>query len=154
MSMIHEALKKAGRPVSEESKKTEFHLPPLKRDRRMNWGPVFVLAILAFITTPLVAPLFHSSYQNKTASPNMKSQFGVEEAPLMPISRPTAGLMGALPNFSLNGLVYSNEGSYCLINGKIVKVGQMVGGATLIKVTPSEAVLDFKGEKIVLPASV
>lgn len=81
-----------------------------------------------------------------------KGQFGIEEAPLLP----TPGPMGSAPsaafrrNFNLSGIVYSPKDSYCIINDKIVKVGERVGGATLLEITPEKVVLDYQGQTISL----
>ena len=179
MSIINEALKKAGQSILSETKKSPvsppsiFRLEPLKKKKPVNWGPIFVMSVLVLITAPILAPLFHSSYRTlppavagqeyahladknlQTGSePTLKAQFGIEEIPLSaPQTIPNVPRMtAALPNFSLNGLVYSNGESYVLINKKVIKVGERVGGATLVKVTPDSAVLDYQGETIVLQA--
>lgn len=82
-----------------------------------------------------------------------KGQFGIEE---MPLVLPTSGPITAEPgtalrrNFSLSGIVYAPKDSYCIINDKIVKVGEQVGGATLVEITPEKVVLDYQGQKITL----
>ena len=169
MSIINEALKKTTQPIMTETQKTTQETRPelLRRKTRMNWGPIFVIGVLVLITAPILTPLFYSPY--KTTSPikeipigsvlaasnsRMSGQFAVEEAPIATTSRLAAApSTGPLSNFSLNGLVYSKTDSYCLINGKVMRIGDRVGGATLLQVTPNEAVLDYRGEKIVLPAN-
>ena len=155
MSVIHEALKKTGQPV-------EFH-PQLflKKKKSINWGPFFVMSVLVLIVSPILAPIFRNPYRNESLpsrpSENkgsyMKAQFAVEETPIAAAVSPVAEPTHALPNFNLNGLVYAHNDSYCLINGKVIKVGETVGGATLVKVTPNEAELNYQGQDIVLPAS-
>ena len=155
MSVIHEALKKTGQPV-------EFR-PPLflKKKKSINWGPFFVVSVLVLIVSPILAPIFRSPYHNEVlpskpseiTDSNRKAQFAVEETPIAAVLPPPAAVTSILPNFDLNGLVYSHSDSYCLINGKVVKVGEQVNGATLVKVTPSEAVLNYRGQEIVLPAA-
>ncbi len=82
-----------------------------------------------------------------------QGQFGIEESPILP---PSPGPIGASPsaalktNFSLSGIVYSPKESYCIINDKVVKVGERVGGATLLAITPEKVVLDYQGETIAL----
>jgi hypothetical protein len=160
MSVINDALKKAGQ-------KSDLLPGAPKRKTRFNWGPLFVIGILLLITTPLLGPLFHQPYLNQSTAQqqsvgvampsetsNMKAQYAVEEMPLLVPAKAFGVPAGRTPNFSLNGLVFSPDGSYCLINGKVVKTGETVGGATLEQVTPNEAVLDFKGNKIVLTANL
>lgn len=160
MSIINEALKKAGQPILAD--RPEFS----RRKTRMNWGPIFIMGILLLITTPILAPMLNSPYKTGSvkevslgsalpgASVQMKKQFSIEEAPApMLAGPPSTSRTGWMPNFSLSGLVYSKTDSYCLINGKVVRVGETIGDATLVEVTPSGAVLDYRGEKIVLPAN-
>lgn len=81
-----------------------------------------------------------------------KGQFGIEESPVLP----TLGPIGVAPNaaflknFNLSGIVYSPKESYCIINNKIVKVGERVGGATLLAITPEKVELDYLGQTISL----
>ena len=151
MSIIHDALKKTNQPVMTTTR---------AQKNKVNWGPLLVVAVLILITAPILAPVFRDLSSSPTAargqaagSSNMKSQFAIEEAPLMPTVRPAA-LSGGLPQFSLTGLIYSPDGSYCLINGRVVKVGESVSGAKLVNVTPSEAVLEYQGKRIILPANI
>ncbi len=168
MSIINEALKKAGQPIVGEKKsyeeqknlshepKSKFRVELLRKKAPVNWGPVVIMGLLALITAPIIAPLFNSPYKSsaqklppggiaaEASFGPVSKQFAIEESPISTT---------AVPNFSLNGLVYSNTDSYCLINGKVMRVGDQVNGATLSQVTPNQAVLDYRGEKIVLPAS-
>lgn len=81
-----------------------------------------------------------------------KGQFGIEESSLLPTPGPIgATLIGAFQtNFNLSGIVYSPKESYCIINDKIVKVGEQVSGATLLEITPEKVMLDYKGQTISL----
>ena len=156
MSVIHEALKKTGQS-------TQIRQVISRKKKSINWGPFFVMGVLVVIVSPIIAPLFRSPYRNEAlsapktvqaAESDLKTQFAVEEAPLPvppPIpAPPPAPVAPPQPNFWLNGLVYSGSNSYCLINGKVVREGQRIDGATLVKVTPDEAVLDYEGRQIVL----
>ena len=169
MSMIHEALKKAGQPMMAEEPqntsetKSGFRPELLRKKPRSPWGPFIALLVLVLVGAPVFAPLIHHSDKTNgeisaglplsASSGSMKRQFAIEETvlPVMPNAWKTPARH--LPNFSLSGLVYSPEDSYGLINGKVVRVGEHVGDATLTQVTPNEAVLDYRGEKIVLSAS-
>lgn len=81
-----------------------------------------------------------------------KGQFGMEEIPLVPTPGPGGTSAGAASrrNFNLSGIVYSPTESYCIINDKIVKVGEQVGGATLLEITPDKVVLDYQGQRVLL----
>lgn len=152
MSIINEALKKAGQPILTEIKDAR------KGPRAMNWGPVFVIGVLLVIGAPILTPILRDSRSSdgsarqtavgpEVSHPEVRRQFGVEETALPR----TAQGMG--PRFAMSGLVFSNETSYCLINGKVLKVGDAVGEARLVRITPDSAVLEYRGQQIVLPAS-
>ena len=164
MSIINDALKKAGRPII-------FRPAEIRKKGGVNWGPFFVLGVLLLIVSPIIAPAFHNPYRNEVVpmpgghpaglparaeepvapTDSMNAQFAVEELPIAPTpSAPIEPPTPPEPTFLLNGLVYSKGGSYCLINGKVVKIGQSVEGATLTSVTADTAVLDYQGRKIIL----
>ena len=182
MSIINDALKKAGQPVSGN---TQTHtsaaaklvqVQPVvekhRRPSRVNWGPFFVVAIVAFITGPIIAPLLKGPYVQAPAGPQetatkqqsmgqevssnrARGQFAIEEAPLpsasiLTIARPSSSKM---PRFALSGLVYSQAGSYCLINGKVLKVGESVGGATVQSISQNEVVLNYEGSEVRLASA-
>ena len=183
MSMINEALKKAGQPViqSVHEKKSEIPLRPEiefhRKRSRAPWGPLFVLGLLMLITGPVLLPLFQSPFQGADAGSARGSrvvsvgdevssaalrapqgsqglgQFAIEETPIQAvIPRPNifSGSKSPLPKFSLSGIVYSEQGSYCLINGKVLKMGEKVSGATLETIHPNPITLDYLGEKIII----
>jgi hypothetical protein len=171
MSTIHEALKKSGQPIigqSDEKKPaTSFRLelePPRKRSG-VRKGSFFVFAVVALIATPLLASLFSNSFPKRTPSEailtpriirnsNRLAQFGIEETAVRPMTASSSGVLikdNALPQFLLSGVVYSDNGSYCLINGKVLKRGENIGGAIVEKISPNGVLLDYLGEKIVVP---
>ena len=167
MSIINDALKKAQKqdnqpkstPAAEGRPGVEVQQYQKKKSD-VNWGPFFVLAVLLLITGPIVAPLFSSPFRNQShtslnapqdlktqAVDARKAQFGIEEAPanMMPLM--------AIPNLAVTGIVYSDQDSYCIINGKILKVGDKIQGAKLVDVTPMSVTLEYHGERLTLPIS-
>ena len=157
--------------IAESAKKIAPELA--KKKQKVNWGPVFVLLVLVLITGPLVAPIFSSPYRstdsaflvpsyqetlaasagNVAAPENRKTQFAIEESPILPAApsgfkNQVSGGLADRAAFSINGLVYSSPDSYCIINGRVVKVGEKIDGAVLKSVTPEKAVLDYNGTKI------
>ncbi len=124
------------------------------------------MAIVFLVTGPIVAPVFFDNPSSKIISSpsevsvaanlgsSQKGQYAVEEIPLVrqitqPMLSPKSG--HSATNFKLSGVVYSEAGSYCLINGKVIKQGEEINGAILKKVTPTEVILDYQGEQITLP---
>ncbi len=139
-----------------------------KKKKKINWGPVFVILVLTLITGPLVAPIFSSpyrstsapfigqSYQETLSTQNRQAQFAIEEAAIMPqqsgaLMRPDyigTPVVAERQNFVMNGIMYSSPDSYGLINGKVVRVGEKIDGATLIAITPEKATLNHEGKTI------
>src|SRR3989338_9033649 len=178
MSIIHDALKKAGDSKSSQAlpvrglfrQNLELEVP--KKSKQVNWGPIFVLMVLFLITGPLIAPVFSTTFKRtnfigaspssraayqvpiETASPpvntvseNRKAQFGLEEMALNPLG--SAPLVAA-PRLDLTGIVFSKEGSYCILNAKVLRVGEEVGGAKVTLVEPGLVKLLYQGEEIKL----
>ncbi len=182
MSIINDALNKAGQPIKSESqhssgrsadprsgKQAELK-PALQIERRKNtpnWGPFFLVGVLLLVTGPIVAPIFFNNPSSKILSAStdsavaplslgssLKGQYAVEEMPLSQQIMQPARLgktVNPLTQFKLSGVVYSEAGSYCLINGNVVTQGESVGGAVVEKITANEVTLNYQGETITLP---
>ncbi|GEM_PF-1031898 len=92
---------------------------------------------------------------------NRKSQFGIEEASVFQGMAQQPNFQGMAsqshiiqtPYLKLSGIVYSSDVAYCIINDKIIRIGDDVQGAKLIKVTPKKAILEYQGEQVVLSTS-
>lgn len=169
MSIINDALKKAGDSKSsqgpaytEQRFRQHLELEAHKKSKQINWGPLFVLMVLFLITGPLIAPVFSTTFKRSgftdasspyskgayqvptetaalsTASETRKAQFGLEEMTL------------ASPRLNLSGIVFSNEGSYSIINEKVLRVGEEINGAKLTLVEPNRVKLLYQGEEITL----
>ena len=156
MSIINEALKKAGKEKSSlEPVAALGSARPAPMKEPFNWGPLFVIFVLVLITAPIVAPAFSVPFRRTelpTVTPasektDRKEQFAVEEVPLF---QPAAFPFTQPPLLTLSGIVYSPDDAYCIINDKIVKPGESVQEAKLITITQNQVVLDFKGQKIKL----
>jgi hypothetical protein len=161
MSIIHDALKKANQdktvyPTSQKSGNATNLRAANERKKSMNWGPLVVVLVAGVIIGPIAAPLFSNPFRQATYdtgaafsdSQNRKAQFGMEEMALRPLPNP---MVAASPVFNLSGLVFSQKGdSYCLINGQILKPGDSIRGAKLMEITQDKAILEYRGEKIVL----
>ena len=154
----------------------EFH----QKKPRFNWGPIFILLMLVLISGPIVAPIFSTPIKgvnargntlNPTAAQNVppastnlagaaapelnadrKAQFTVEESPLFANALP-ATLISRTPDLTLTGIVYSPNGSYCIINSRIVKVGDTIRGAKLLAVSQNSVRLDYQGQEMALSLS-
>jgi len=152
MSAINEALKKSGQSILTQS---ESRSSKPKRKTQTLWGATFIVSLLALIAVPvwssLTPKIISDRLTSGISSPSMRRQFAVEEVPLKStLHRAPAPLGMRVGNFSLSGLVYSKTGSFCLINGKVMKIGDRIGETMLSQITPDEVVLDTRGEKIIL----
>ncbi len=165
------------KPIHSQDKYRQMlELEVQKKSKQVNWGPLFVLMVLFLITGPLIAPVFSTTFRRANffapskaayevpvqtvreiaslpapaASDNRKAQFGLEEIPLTPAISPQPPLPITTPKFNLSGVVFSKENSYCIINNKVIRVGEEVGGAKLTDVQPNEVKLLYQGEAITL----
>lgn len=138
----------------------EVHLERGKHG--MNWGPIFVVLVLLLITGPILVPLFATPFkraaqdtapqQRLAAKPaaiaeneTRQTQFAIEEMPLPFVQ---------LPSLNLSGVVYApNEDSYAIINDKIVKSGESVGGAKVVRVSADKVTLMYQGQVVDLPVA-
>ncbi len=159
MSIIHEALKKTGQTVINETpqapkpaEKNQVRITPVSHKKASaNWKPLLVLAILVIAAAPLFAGRILNS--NNSASRPL-GQFGVEEIPVTPApSSMFAPKRSSAAPFQLSGVVYEGKDSYCLINGLVLKVGDSVGGAKVTKITPEAVTLDLNGQAMTLPVT-
>jgi len=176
MSIINEALKKAGVEKESDMLRKNMQLEFQKKKPGVNWGPVFVVLVLLLITGPIVVPIFSTPFRSSSLRENLSShasqgvpplataerlpparpevtrqaQFSIEETMLQNTNHPPTAVM---PDFSLSGIVFSPKDSYCLLNNKIAKVGDTISGAKLVRISSDQVVLDYEGQEIVLSAT-
>ena len=82
-------------------------------------------------------------------SPAMHPQFAIEEAPTPPAMLQAFSTANRR-DFSLSGIVFSEKESFCLINGRVLKLGETIDGAAIVKITKDQVTLNSNGEKILL----
>jgi len=56
----------------------------------------------------------------------------------------------SLPNLVINGIFFSQDASYCLINNQIMKEGDVIEEATLERITPEAVILKYKNSTLTL----
>jgi hypothetical protein len=174
MSIINEALKKAQKETSSQPVARNLDMD-YESKRGINWGPIFVLLVLVLIAAPILAPVFALPFKRlpitnadssrqisagaslrpapaaQPVSATRQGQFGIEEIP-NPMSQ--AAVLYPRPDLRLSGLVYSKTSdSYCIINDRVVKLGESVDGARLVSVDPKQVVLEYQGEKVTIPVT-
>ena len=158
MSIIHEALKKAWKekesvPASayQESVRKKLELEFHKKQSHVSSGLLLVLLLVFLAAASIAAPMFSAPLKKgRVPQPSLpttrQSQFGIEELPLSPSGpAPTTPKM---PSFNLTGIVYSLTDSYCILNGKVIKIGEEVQGARLTKITANGITLEYQGKEI------
>lgn len=73
-------------------------------------------------------------------------QFLIEELPKA--AAPPPEMVALRPRLHLSGIMVSPDDSYCVINGSVVRVGDVVGGARVIMIHRSKVVVKL-GEEII-----
>ncbi len=143
MSIIHEALKKVEASNNRQAK------PLPKADKRNNlktYALYLIMAALGFVCANLIFSFFtkplHKVYsataKQKTslARPVLVNPATAPRASLPAASRESPGLKKeALPSLVLEGVFFSGEEGYALINNKIVKEGEKIMGVTVVRIT-------------------
>jgi hypothetical protein len=154
MSIIHDALKKAG---EDKAAGPKVEIRRAAKAGGFNAGLLFVVTTLLIVGALTLAPLSKTARYGKQPAPlgitpnavtvlqpsssGVSGQFGIEE-----ISR------SATP-FMLSGIVVGSGRAYGIINNRIVEPGQKVGGATVRAITDREVTLDYNGQTLLLPVS-
>lgn len=161
MSIIYDALKKLGKnhatPASGESVKKPGR-PSLKVYLLYVLFVVAGFAIANFIFTILTKSM-QGSVEPKVSMPTRAKQKATEaphsetpavsiEAEAAPSVTQTAGPSRDKDKFSLTGVFFSENEGYALINNKVVKVGDMVDGATVKRVDLDGVELECDGETL------
>jgi hypothetical protein len=177
MSIINEALKKAGQDLQKNSPK-DTTLPP-KAGGHPLLLYVLILTTGLFLGNLIFSLLKHqaaahrlpSSQQNHKAVANGlaftdhkheqssdKNAVATSQAINPPVP---SGTLAATPqenklletNFVLNGIFVSADGSYALINNRIVRVNDYVNGAKVSSITDNTVELENTAGKITLSTS-
>lgn len=171
MSIIYEALKKVEKSTAPQKTDTE-------RSRRLK-PKIFLLYILLVCAGIFIANIFFNFLAGVSKvsinSPIVKvqqTQTTKSQAPVLSWELPTpesskkeiplpevkkASLPVVVdtkrqsePELTLNGVFFSQEEGYALINNRIVKEGDLVEGAVVKRIALDEVELDFQGSVIKL----
>lgn len=150
MSIIYDALKKVETPGRDEDKRE----PPDKgapKPRRRKLRYILLISVGAFaagtllwftghparlltkITVLLPAKEGKSAFSGRAAGPPVN----------MVLDRLSSKLI-------LNGIFFSGDEGYALINNRIVKAGDEIEGAVVRQISAEEVELEFRGSRIKL----
>jgi len=167
MSIIYDALKKVEASIHKDS--------AVKIDKKER-KPIFKICLLyglavcsGFFIANILFVLFTKSLQNKTnlvtkSQPQAQVNIKQEVTPVPEIPKdvpvPETNLPAPVdterktqPLLVLNGVFFSEDEGYALINNRIVKKGDIIDGATVKQVTLEGVRLEFEGSVIRLSAS-
>lgn len=146
MSIIYDALKKVEVTID----KTPTVKVNKERKSRFKTYLMYVSVIcvgffVAYIFFGLFTKLLKTS---TTVQPDVIQK----EADLPPPAPPSTDIQRPLaqPSLTLNGVFFSEDQGYALINNRIVKEGDLIDGVTVVRITLEEIDLNFQGQDIKL----
>lgn len=151
MSIIYDALKKVETSQANDAK--------TKIDKGVKSKPkIYLLYALMICLGLFMANIFYGWLSQKKPAD--------KKEPYLAPTPPTAALetnvsvevemetqKESLPAFTLNGVFFSGGEGYALINNRIVKKGDKIGGATVVQIFLDEVELELDGSIIKLSNS-
>jgi hypothetical protein len=168
MSIIYEALKKVEKSQTEASPILAPAKPksPAQTNKiKLKYAAIYLFALVVGI---FIANIIFGIINSK---PVITSQQKIQPPPtpapasaFIPAPKPAAAIKSPEPiaakkaepqaeELVLNGLFFSEDKGYALINNRILKEGDEINGATVKRITLEGAELEFKGATIKLSNS-
>lgn len=142
MSIIYEALKKL------QKSEPKRHYP-----KKISFFVYIIMAILGILLASLIF-LFFTKPKRIIPPPSPislvspKNTLEIKKEEIKPIEEKE--LIQKIPSFSLSGILYSDTEKWVMINNRILKEGDTIQGAKVIRISEDGAELDLEGEKIFL----
>ena len=167
MSIINEALKKAGKqhqPLKEQLRPTLPRLEWKKGNLQKPLGNKWVLTAgtaLIIILSIILADTYRRSPLERTAiEPVQKvASLSDEESAASvpgPVPNPPVVLGKAIEpeikpaKFTLNGILFDGQNPLAIINGRVLATGAMVEGALVKEIQPDSVKLTLEEKEIIL----
>lgn len=157
MSIIYDALKKIERSQNKDSSVT---MNKLKKPKPKIYLVYVLTLCLGFFMANIFLKSFTKTFEVQTnkKTPDVKEVGSPAIETSEPITKtdvvvPSEPEKKPLPQFVLNGVFFSQDQGYALINNRIVKEGDVVEGALVLRITLEEVVLEHAGSTIKLEAS-
>ena len=148
MSIINDALKKAEQEGTSKSPLTSLlkNKPLLENRQRRAKN---LLPFIGIISVILEAFLLYNLFPKKTAVD--KKSLLAHKSPARQANTLTGTrTIDAKEDLSLSGIVFSEKGSWAVINDSIVREGDMIEGAKLLKIEEESVELAFPDKKLIL----
>ncbi len=95
----------------------------------------------------LLAAEFHDPMQPPAFALN---KFRIEKIKKTPTTRQTVSKEHKTDPWVLNSILYSSSRQHAIINNKLVRKGEMIGGAKLISLKPDSVRIISRGKVVVL----
>lgn len=150
MSIINEALKKTEENLQKNSAKDNLLAPKPGRNKPL------LLYILILLTGLLLGNfIFNLLYKIQTSRTSTKNVLPITKTTthLPAIALPGQPLEAKKPaetSFVLNGIFFSDNDGYALVNNQIVRENDYVDGARVNLITANTVELDNAGQAIIL----
>lgn len=141
MSIINEALKKTGEFIQENEAKNK---PAAKTFPSPKLSIIYILILLAGV---LLSKFIFGLLSRPLQTPKIEAaESSVKPVLSTAAVTPSENKNIAEPSFILNGIFFSDNDGYALVNNQIVRENDSVDGATVIRITPQAVELDYNGK--------
>ncbi len=151
MSIINEALKKTEEHLQKNTAKATPL--PLKPSGPKSVLLYILILLIGFLLSNFIITLLRNKTQTiQTPKKNTDAATQIIIPPSPPIlpSLPEEEHKPIEPSFVLNGIFFSDNDGYALVNNQIVRENDYVDGAKVGEITANSIELDNAGEKITL----
>ncbi|MCM8795530.1 MAG: general secretion pathway protein GspB [Candidatus Omnitrophica bacterium] len=155
MSIIYDALKKIEQARETTQKPESKNMGKLKL-KKSNFSIYILYGLTLFLAFAFTNIFFWflSNHPRRLANPPQKLPtpiISISATPTLSLSEtPSPSSSFSKPSLVLNGVFYSQEEGYALINNQILKEGETIEGARLRRINPDGVELEFAGEIIQL----
>ena len=154
MSIINEALKKTEQFIQQNESKKNSSLNKKIKPKS------FLLYILILLIVIVLSNFTFSQFNHKTKLISESKSTALIQ-PQQSVELPVTPKEPVLPKeekapeeiFVLNGIFFSNNDSYALINNQIVRENETINGAKVLQITENTVKLDNQGKSITLSSS-
>jgi hypothetical protein len=144
MSIIYDALKKV-----EASKQIELETKPDKRPKSLP--KIYLIYVLVMCAGIILAGVVFKGLSKSVSTSNpliLEENMSRGTSPSISVENKPAIPTEPQPTFVLNGVFFSGEEGYALINNRIVRKGDKIDGATVVGIALNEVELEAEGSVI------